>query len=189
MQLAGIIKQSRIKQDDIVEFEKLFKLYYSPLCNFAFRFLKDMDLAEEIVQEFFFNYWKNRHAMSIQISIKSYMYRAIRNNSLKYLEHVQVVRRYEQNFKETNSSEVVVDSNELEVKELNDVIEATLDELPERCRQIFKLSRFEGLKYFEIAEKLSISIKTVEANMGKALQLFRKNLKHYEDPVCLTEKH
>jgi RNA polymerase sigma-70 factor (ECF subfamily) len=184
MQLVGFIKQSRIKQDDLVEFEKLFKSFYSPLCNYAFKFLKDMDLAEEIVQDFFYNYWKNRHTMNIQISIKSYMYRAIRNNSLKYIEHVQVVKRYEQNYKDTNSADMGFETNELEVKELNDIIEATLNELPERCRQIFKMSRFEGLKYFEIAEKLSISIKTVEANMGKALQLFRKNLKHYDELVC-----
>ena len=184
MQLAGFIKQNRIKQDDLVEFEKLFKLFYKPLCHFAFKFLKDMDLAEEIVQDFFYNYWKNRQTMSIQISIKSYMYRSIRNNSLKYLEHLQVVKKYEQNFKETNSSEASFDTNELEVSELNEVIESTLNELPERCSQIFKMSRFEGLKYNEIAEKLSISIKTVEANMGKALQLFRKNLKHYDELVC-----
>jgi RNA polymerase sigma-70 factor, ECF subfamily len=184
MQLAGFVKQTRIKQDDLVEFEKLFKLFYSPLCNYAYRFLKDMDLAEEIVQEFFYNYWKNRHTMNIQISIKSYMFRAIRNNSLKYLEHVRVVKKYEQNFKDTNGIDAGVETNDLEARELNEIIEATLDELPERCRQIFKLSRFEGLKYNEIAEKLSISIKTVEANMGKALQLFRKNLKHYDELVC-----
>jgi RNA polymerase sigma-70 factor, ECF subfamily len=181
MQLVGFLKQTRIKQDDLLEFEKLFKSYYSPLCHFAFRFLKDMDLAEEIVQEFFYNYWKNRQTMNIQISIKSYMFRAVRNNSLKYLEHVKVVKKYEQNFIETNSSNVGIETNELEVKELNEIIEATLNELPERCSQIFKLSRFEGLKYNEIAEKLSISVKTVEANMGKALQLFRKNLKQYEE--------
>ena len=181
MQLAGFFKQTKIKQDDLGEFEKLFKSYYSPLCHYAFRFLKDMDSAEEIVQEFFYNYWKNRHTMNIQISIKSYMFRAVRNNSLKYLEHVKVVKKYEQNFIDSNSSNIGIETDELEVKELNDIIEATLNELPERCSQIFKLSRFDGLKYNEIAEKLSISVKTVEANMGKALQLFRKNLKQYEE--------
>ena len=184
MQLAGFLKQTRIKQDDLLEFEKLFKLFYSPLCHYAYRFLKDMDLAEEIVQEFFYNYWKNRHTMNIQISIKSYMFRAVRNNSLKYLEHVRVVKKYEQNYKDSNDADAGFETNELETRELNEIIEATLNELPERCRQIFRLSRFEGLKYSEIAEKLSISIKTVEANMGKALQLFRKNLKHYDELVC-----
>ncbi len=184
MQLAGFIKQTRIKQDDLAEFEKLFKSFYSPLCHYAFKFLKDMDLSEDIVQEFFYNYWKNRQTMSIQISIKSYMYRAIRNNSLKYLEHVKVVKKYEQNFIETNSNDAGLNSNELELKELNDIIETTLNDLPEKCSHIFKLSRFEGLKYNEIAEKLSISLKTVEANMGKALQLFRKNLKQYEEIAC-----
>ncbi len=184
MQLAGFVKQKRIKNDDLAEFEKLFKSFYSPLCHYAYKFLKDMDVAEEIVQEFFYNYWKNRQTMDIQISIKSYMYRAIRNNSLKYIEHLKVVRKYEQNYIETNSDNPGIVTNELEIKELNDIIEATLNELPERCSQIFKLSRFEGLKYNEIAEKLSISIKTVEANMGRALQLFRKNLKQYEEIAC-----
>jgi len=184
MQLVGFVKQQRIKGNDIEEFEKLFKSYYSPLCHYANKFLKDMDLAEEIVQEFFYNYWKNRETMVIQISLKSYMFRSIRNNSLKYLEHLKVVKTYEKNFTETNSSDQGFVSNELEVKELNEIIEATLNELPERCSQIFKLSRFEGLKYNEIAEKLSISVKTVEANMGKALQLFRKNLKQYEELAC-----
>jgi len=184
MQLVGFVKQNRIKQSDLEEFEKLFKSYYSPLCHYAYKFLKDMDLAEEVVQEFFYNYWKNRETMVIQISIKSYMFRAIRNNSLKYLEHVKVVKSYEQNFKVSNSSEPGFDDNELEVKELNEIIDATLNELPERCSQIFKMSRFDGLKYSEIAEKLAISIKTVEANMGKALQLFRKNLKQYEELAC-----
>jgi RNA polymerase sigma-70 factor, ECF subfamily len=183
MQLAGLLKQTRIKQNDLAEFEKLFKLFYSPLCHYAYKFLKDMDLAEEVVQEFFYNYWKNRHSMNIQISLKSYMFRSIRNNSLKYLEHVKVVKKYEQNFKDSYGSESIVETNELEVSELNEIIEATLNELPERCSQIFRLSRFEGLKYHEIAERLSISIKTVEANMGKALQLFRKNLKHYDELV------
>jgi len=184
MQLIGYTKQKKIKQDDLKEFEDLFKMFYTPLCHYANKFLKDMDVAEEIVQEFFYNYWKNRQTMVIQISLKSYMYRAIRNNSLKYLEHKAVVKKYEDNYKEVNVSESGFENNELELEELNSIIEATLNELPERCSQIFKLSRFEGLKYNEIAEKLSISIKTVEANMGKALQLFRKNLKHYDELVC-----
>ncbi len=184
MQLTGFSQQKRIKQNDLQEFEKLFKLFYTPLCHYANKFLKDMDVAEEIVQEFFYNYWKNRETMNIQISLKSYLFRAIRNNSLKYLEHLAVVKKYENNFRETNTIEASSDVDVLELNELNEIIEATLNELPERCRQIFKLSRFEGLKYNEIAEKLSISIKTVEANMGRALQLFRKNLKHYDELVC-----
>ncbi|MHC1703029.1 MAG: RNA polymerase sigma-70 factor [Tenuifilaceae bacterium] len=184
MQLTGFSQQKRIKQNDLQEFEKLFKLFYSPLCHYANKFLKDMDVAEEIVQEFFYNYWKNRATMNIQVSLKSYMYRAIRNNSLKYLEHLAVVKKYENNYRETNTIEASSNVDVLELNELNEIIEATLNELPERCRQIFKLSRFEGLKYNEIAEKLSISIKTVEANMGRALQLFRKNLKHYDELVC-----
>lgn len=183
MQLIGFTKQKRIKQDDLQEFEKLFKLFYTPLCRYANKFLKDMDIAEEIVQDFFYNYWKNRQTMNIQISLKSYMYRAVRNNSLKYLEHIAVVKKYEKSYKEVNV-EASTNVDELELNELNEIIESTLNQLPDRCSQIFKMSRFEGMKYNEIAEKLSISIKTVEANMGKALQLFRKNLKQYDELVC-----
>lgn len=178
---SDIVIQRKIKRDDIREFEKLFKDLYSPLCNYANSYLKDMDTAEEVVQDFFYNFWKNRESLNIQISLKSYIYRSIRNNSLKYIEHQVVVKRYEKTVKEELSTDSIYSStDELELQELNVVIENTLNELPERCRQIFSMNRFEGLKYQEIADKLSISIKTVEANMGKALQLFRKNLKQYD---------
>ena len=92
-----------------------------------------------------------------------------------------VRERYSAEVRNTSQANQAFDENNMEVTELNDVIERTLNELPERCRQIFMLSRFEGLKYHEIAKKLSISIKTVEANMGKALQLFRTKLKLYDN--------
>ncbi len=181
MTITDLTIQRRIKQDNIKEFEKLFKDLYSPLCTYAFSILKDMDTAEEIVQDFFYNFWKNRQSLNIQISLKSYIYRSIRNNSLKYIEHKVVVKRYEQSVKDQLvESSISFSGDELELQELNAVIEETFNELPERCRLIFTLNRFDGLKYQEIADKLSISIKTVEANMGKALQLFRKNLKQYD---------
>ncbi len=185
MPLKNIAIQRKIQNSDIAEFERLFNTFYAPLCRYALQFLKDMDLAEEIVQEFFYNYWKNREEIAIKISLKSYFYRSIRNNSLRYLEHVAITRRYAQSVVETQEefgSEYA--SHELEMNELNGIIEQTLNDLPERSRRIFKMSRFEGLKYYEIAEALSISIKTVEADMGKALQLFRKRLKHYDEYVA-----
>lgn len=182
MGLGNLSIQRRIRQNDLEEFENLFKTYYSPLCHFACKFTRDMDVAEEIVQEFFYNYWKNREELDIKISLKSYLFRSIRNNSIKYLEHLAVRNRYAQSVKDTTpEAESYYSNTTIEVKELNEVIENTLKALPERCQQIFRLNRFEGLKYQEIADKLSISIKTVEANMGKALQLFRRNLKHYDE--------
>lgn len=181
MNLFEINVHKKIQQGDVKEFEKVFRKYYEPLCRFAFTFLRDMDSAEEIVQELFYNYWKNRKTILITASIKSYLYQSVRNNALKHIEHLAVRERYSVEVRNTSTANQAFDENNMEVTELNEVIERTLNELPERCRHIFMLSRFEGLKYHEIAKKLSISIKTVEANMGKALQLFRANLKLYDN--------
>lgn len=182
MALKSILSQRKILNNDISEFEKLFRTYYDPLCRYAFQMLHDMDAAEELVQEFFYNYWKNRESLEVKISLKAYLYRSIRNNALHYLEHLAITRMhakeviYTQTEFDTNSA-----ADQLELNELNAIVERTLGELPARCSDVFKLSRFEGLKYHEIAKQLSISVKTVEADMGKALQLFRKNLKHYRE--------
>jgi RNA polymerase sigma-70 factor (ECF subfamily) len=184
MNLFDLVVFRKIQQGDIKEYEKLFRKYYQPLCHFANRFLKDMDSSEEIVQELFYNIWKNRESISITSSLKAYLYQSVRNNSLKFIEHLAVRERYSSEMKRQQNEGAGNDSDSVELAELNELIENTLNQLPERCRQIFLLSRYEGLKYHEIAEKLSISIKTVEANMGKALQLFRTNLKVYDKLAC-----
>jgi RNA polymerase sigma-70 factor (ECF subfamily) len=184
MGLLASFSHSKIKNGDIKEFEKLFKILYTPLCHFAFSFLKDMDSAEEVVQELFYNYWKNRENIEVKTSLKSYLYQATKNRCLKVIEHSVVKNKYANEIK---TQEIFTESNtmhSIETEELNDIIEKTLKQLPERCREIFVMSRFDGLKYQEIADKLSISIKTVEANMGKALSLFRVTLRHYSQHAC-----
>jgi len=169
----------RIQSGDLKEFEKLFKELYSPLCSFASKILLDKDKAEEIVQDIFYGIWKNKEKLDIRISFKSYLYRAVQNNCLQVIQHHQVEDKYKQHVV-NNVEEFQIDPmQEMELEEMNLVIEQTLESLPERCRQIFSMSRFEGLKYKDIAQQLDISIKTVEANMGKALQAFRQNLKQY----------
>ena len=171
------ISQKQIKNSDVEAFESLFREYYAKLCQHAYGFVKDMDTAEEIVQDFFYNFWKNRESMSFRISMKAYLYQAIKNNSLKYLEKASVRQRYAADVLTNTSDENLTNlSNELDGRELERIINETLKELPERCRQIFLMNRFEGMKYHEIANRLSISVKTVEANMSKALKVFRKKL-------------
>jgi len=172
-------KQIRaIRNGNLEEFEKLFRMYYETLLNYAGSILKDENDAEEIVQNLFFNFWKNRESLEINSSLKSYLYRAVYNNCLQHLKHLKVRMRYEQHVK--NYAEESIDPmEELKHKELQEKIYRLLDELPERCQTIFKLNRFDGLKYQEIADKLSISIKTVEANISKALKHFRKSLGEY----------
>lgn len=180
MALADFSIQKKIQEGNIKEFELLFKRYYEPLCHYAESILKDIDIAEEIVQEFFYNYWKNRATFSIQLSLNAYLYKAIKNNSLNYIRQQNVRKRYatqtaENRIEEDNENP----QNEMEMEELNKIVEETLQQLPARCSQVFQMSRFEGKKYQEIADMLAISIKTVEADMGKALNLFREKIRRY----------
>lgn len=139
-----------------------------------------MDTAQDIVQEFFYNFWKNRESFSPKLSLNAYLYQSIRNNSLHYLQHLAVRETYARDIVSEYQEIMPAENQEdVELHELNLVIDATLQKMPERCSQIFRMNRFEGKKYREIAEILSISVKTVEADMGKALQLFRKSLKEF----------
>jgi RNA polymerase sigma-70 factor (ECF subfamily) len=141
--------------------------------------VNDADTAEEIVQELFYKLWEKRMELQVNSSIKSYLFSAVHNRCLKFIEHRNVETRY-RNYYLLHESEIDNEpQNSSNARELQGIIENTLDALPERCSRIFRLNRFEGLKYHEIADKLSISIKTVEANMGRALKMLRKNLKEY----------
>ncbi|MBW6479633.1 MAG: RNA polymerase sigma-70 factor [Bacteroidales bacterium] len=170
--------QIKIKSNDAEAFEKIFREYYSPLVLFALKIVNDQDVAEEIVQEFFYQYWKNRDQMSIKFSLKSYFYQSVRNNALKYLRHESVKQRYASGVANSGVSHSF--SPDYGEKELQYIIENVLENLPQRCSRIFRMNRFEGLTYKEIAAKLSISVKTVEADMGKALKAFRNKLAKYQ---------
>jgi RNA polymerase sigma-70 factor, ECF subfamily len=171
---ANIIR--RIKQGDIKEFESLFRSSYASLVRYAKTIVKDHDTAEEIVQEFFFRMWQDRQKMNITNSVNGYLFRSVHNRCLHFIEHQKVVERHE--------SEIIASADELNEQvtdtiyynELQARVARVLEKLPDRCSMIFSMNRFEGLKYSEIAEKLSVSVKTVELNMGKALKEFRKAL-------------
>lgn len=174
---------NKIKEGDIGIFEMLFKDYYERLCEFGMKYLKSIELAEEVVQDTFYNIWNKRKTLNIRTSLKSYLYTAVRNNCLQELRTRSLDIKYENYYKSHYVNDSVSPVDELNAKELNEYIQKALESLPERSRIIFKMSRDEGLKYHEIAEKLSISIKTVEANMGKALKQFRYYLKEYAEAV------
>ena len=169
----------RIRNGDIEAFETIFRAYYQSLCIFSLRYLKRTDLAEEIVQDIFVNIWEKRFGLHLETSLKSYLYRAVHNNSLKYLQHKKVVDKHAQRIvdrKENYYSEPV---NNIQLEELSKLLKSAFSSMPQKTREIFELSRNEGLKYNEIAEKLEISVKTVEAHMGNALKILRENLKDY----------
>ncbi|CAN5156584.1 RNA polymerase sigma-70 factor [soil metagenome] len=160
-------------------FEMIFKTYYKPLCNYAYSFLNDKDEAEEVVQAAFIGVWDKRNSIEIHTSVKSYLYRMVRNACLNVIKHVKVKKAHVNH--EMAGGEPTHDnaSQSVIVMELEQRILQAMKALPDQCRTVFQLSRFEELKYAEIAEQLNISIKTVENHMGKALKIMRTQLKHY----------
>jgi len=168
-----------LKRHDITAYEMIFKSYYQPLCNYAYSFLQDRDEAEEVVQSAFVSVWEKKDSLEVRSSIKSYLYAMVRNTSLNQIKHQKVKQRHVgEEMALANDSEESV-SNILASSELESRIETALTFLPDQCRLIFKLSRFEELKYAEIADQLNLSVKTVENQMGKALRIMREQLKDY----------
>ncbi len=166
----------RIRQGDKGQFELLFRSSYVSLVRYAMTLIKDYDTAEEIVQDLFFRLWQDKEKLNIESSLNGYLFRSVHNKCLHFIEHKKVVDRHAGEMLQQEQGSQESPSDILHYKELQVRIAKILERLPERCGQIFYMSRFEGLKYTEIAEKLSVSIKTVESNMGKALKEFRKEL-------------
>ena len=166
----------RIRNGDIGQFELLFRSSYVSLVRFAMTLVRDHDTSEEIVQDLFFRLWKDRERLTIESSLNGYLFRSVHNRCLHHIEHKRVVERHAAEMLYSRQDTQESPSDILHYKELQSRIARILEKLPERCGRIFCMSRFEGLKYSEIADRLSVSIKTVEANMGRALKEFRKEL-------------
>jgi RNA polymerase sigma-70 factor, ECF subfamily len=160
-------------------FEMIFRTYYQPLCRYAYSFLQDKEEAEEVVQASFITVWEKRNNIAIETSLKSYLYRMVRNSCLNVIKHEKVKQQHVAH--ELAVSEVAYESvsQKIQAAELEVKITEAMKTLPEQCRLVFQLSRFEELKYQEIADQLQISVKTVENHMGKALKLMREQLKDY----------
>jgi RNA polymerase sigma-70 factor (ECF subfamily) len=166
----------RIRKGDVDQFESLFRSSYASLVRYAKTIIKDQDASEEIVQDLFFRLWKDKERIRIKSSLNGYLFRSVHNKCLHFIDHRRIVERHVEEMSTHQPENQESPSDILNYKELQAKIATILERLPERCGTIFCMSRFEGLKYSEIAEKLSISIKTVESNMGRALKEFRKAL-------------
>lgn len=166
----------RIRQGDVGQFESLFRSSYISLVKYAKTIVRDHDTAEEIVQDLFFRLWKDKEKIQIESSLNGYLFRAVHNRCLHHIEHGRVVEKYSHEFAAGEAESQEDPADIMHYKELQSKIARIIERLPERCGKIFCMSRYEGLKYSEIAERLSVSIKTVESNMGKALKEFRKVL-------------
>ncbi len=158
-------------------FEAAFRPHYGVLCNYAHTFLRDRDEAEEIVQSAFLALWEKRNSLDVHTSVKAYLFSMVRNASLNNLTRKKMQEKY---VKEKILTVASSESNQpVEPDELAQRIAVALQKLPEQCRVIFTMSRFEELKYAEIATELNLSGKTVENQIGKALKIMREQLRDY----------
>ena len=160
-------------------FEMIFKTYYQPLCRYAYSFLQDKEEAEEVVQASFINVWEKRNSIAIETSLKSYLYRMVRNACLNVIKHDKIKQQHVAHELAVTEATYESVAQKVYATELESKITEAIKTLPEQCRIVFQLSRFEELKYQEIADQLQISVKTVENHMGKALRLMREQLKEY----------
>jgi RNA polymerase sigma-70 factor (ECF subfamily) len=170
--------------DSSLLFEDVFKSHFKSLHVYAITIVKDETIAEEMVQNVFFKLWEKKEQIRLQQSVKAYLYRAVHNECLNHLKHDKVKAGYKAHaIYANNESESAADP--AIIKELERHIDKALKELPEQCRTIFQLSRFEDQKYHMIASQLGISVKTVENQMGKALRMLRQKLMDFLPVIVL----
>jgi RNA polymerase sigma-70 factor, ECF subfamily len=165
----------RLRSGDQAAFDSIFRTHYGHLVSFAQGLLRDRAAAEDSAQEVMLELWRRRDELVIQDSLRAYLLRATRNRSLNQLRHVKVQRNAEPHLVGEESVTAAGDGK-LAAGELRDALSAAVAELPPACREVFQLSRGQGLRYAEIASTLDISVKTVESQMGKALRHLRTRL-------------
>jgi RNA polymerase sigma-70 factor (ECF subfamily) len=160
---------------DKAAFEAVFRKFFPALMAFSLKYLPDEDDAREVVHNVFINLWEKRASLDTSVSLKSYLFTAVHNRSLNMLRDRK--KFSDDAVPEISSGEDI--HAQIEAVELEERIGEVIAGLPEKCREVFELNRFGGLKYGEIAEKLGISVKTVENQMSKALKILREKLAHY----------
>ena len=173
--LNDLVLVLKVREGDIKSFEDLFKSYYTPLLCYSAKITCRSDVSEEIIQELFYNLWRERESLSITRNIKSYLFNSVRNRSIDYCRRKK--------FEKSSSGELEYlrieagDGSPLEMAEaaeMGKIINRSISKMPARRRDIFMLHRAGDKKYDEIAALLRVSVKTVEAEMGKAIKMLRK---------------
>lgn len=165
----------RLKSGDQAAFDSIFRTHYAHLVAFAQSMLRDRAAAEDVAQEVMLELWRRREAIAISESLRAYLLRATRNRSLNQLRHANVAKRAEPQLV-VEESVNAPGASQVIAGELRAALAAAVAELPPACREVFELSRGQGLRYAEIASTLGISVKTVESQMGKALRHLRTRL-------------
>ncbi|MFK7936312.1 MAG: RNA polymerase sigma factor [Saprospiraceae bacterium] len=167
----------RIKSGDRTAFDELFRRHYANLVRQSYRKLQDQTTAEDIVQNVFIQFWNKREQITVKESVFAYLAQMARYGCIDFFRKQQSkAQRQEQYFQNGLNLDVKSPEEDLLQKENVAAIYAKVDALPVRCKTVFKLSRFEEMTYEQIAQELSISIKTVEYHISTALRLLRKSV-------------
>ena len=156
----------------------IFKRYYSYLCKAVYKIIPDSNLVEDLTQDVFYELWRKKEQLSVSASLKSYIRRAAVNKALNYIRDQKIKFADGEQYPVVKSKQPSA-TQKMEADELQQRIDDAIDSLPDRCRIVFVLSRFEDMSYAEIAEQLDISVKTVENQISKALKLLRSALEDY----------
>ena len=166
-----------MRSGDSSAFDEIFRAWYAPLVRLAEGMLRERAVAEEIVQDVLLEFWRRRDRLAPDGSPQAYLFQSTRNRALNHLRHTRVKQRAEPLVitEVTPRNDPSADAQLVE-QEITVALREAVSDLPPRCREVFELSRVHGLKYAEIAETLGVSVKAVEAQMGKALRSLRERL-------------
>ena len=176
---------ANLKEGNKDAFVNLYKLYYKPLCKYAFNLLKDLDLAEETVQDIIYKIWERRETLNIPEHLKEYLFKAVFNSCMNQIKNKMndASQLKQMTYHLTNENPDFKDL--IVLKELEDSIKEAIESLPEKSKIVFKMNRFEGLTYADIASKLNITVKGVEYHMSNALKQLAVDLKDYLPLIIL----
>lgn len=170
---------SKLKTGNTSAFSDIFLAYYKDLVIFAARFTHDLNNAEEIVQDMFSKLWEEHESVKIDISLKSYLLKLVQNKCIDWYRH-KIIMRAHNDFVIESSIKFEVDTdNYILYSELQERVDKALEMLPEPVSETFRMNRYKGLKYHEIADIFGVSVRTIEVRIGKALHLLRNCLKDY----------
>jgi RNA polymerase sigma-70 factor (ECF subfamily) len=169
---------ARLRRGDEGAFDAVFRAYYGALVGLAEGMLRHRAVAEEVVQDVMLELWRRRETLAVEESLRAYLFQATRNRALNHLRHRKVEHRGEPHARGESVTPAAADAL-LAEEEIDVAVRRAVAGLPDRCREVFELSRVHGLTYAEIARTLGISVKTVEAQMGKALKVLREKLGAY----------
>ena len=176
----------RLQDGDKASFERVFEYFYHRLFVYINEYVHDSEVTKNILQDVFLILWEKKSILLDDTNLNAWLYTVAKNKALKYLRHEEYVKNHvEISLKSQNENSLYasalesLDTSEFAFREIEKIIQRTLATMPENAQAIFKFSRYENLKNREIAEKLNISEKTVEANITKSLKLLRVALKDY----------